>query len=311
MDWQEVTVKTDKSAVEAIADLFYSLRSGGVIIEDPELLRSMAQSGKWDAYELPEEKLRQEYYLIKGYFPVDYTLTQRIEDLRIGAQEITSRLAINAPEIFYELVKEEDWANSWKAFFKPVKLGEKIVIRPSWEKYEPKADEIVIDIDPGMAFGTGNHATTSMCVELLEKYLQKKDNVIDVGTGSGILAMSAARLGAQEVLAMDYDSVAVKVAQENIENNNLQALIEVMQNDLLHGIKRKGEIIVANIIADIIIKLIPQVENNITPGGLFIASGIILDRKRDVFEACIKYGYELVEERITDDWVAQVWKIKG
>lgn len=310
MRWQEITVKTQEEAVEAIADLYYSLGSGGVIIDDPKLLKNMAESGKWDAYELPEDKLFQEYYMVKGYLPLDDTLSEKIEALKVGILEIASRLTINIPEISYETVKEEDWANSWKAFFKPIRLGERIVIRPSWESYNKKSGELVIDIDPGMAFGTGNHATTAMCVELLEKYLQTEDKIIDVGTGSGILAMVAAKLGAKKVLALDYDAVAVRVAEENIAINNLNSVIDVKQNDLLHGVPEKGKIIVANIIADIIIKLIPQIKDCLIPGGTFIASGIIHDRKNDVCDVAKEHGLILMQEMVKDDWVAQVWKIK-
>lgn len=309
MEWQEISISTVPEAVEAVADIFYELGSNGVVIEDPELLRTMAGSGQWDAYELPEELLNRSLTLVKGYLPVDGRLPEKLEELRAEVAEVMSRLGQPMPEISLTALNEEDWANSWKAYFKPLKIGERVVVCPSWESYEASEQDIVLDLDPGMAFGTGTHATTAMCVRFLEQYVKKNDKVLDVGTGTGILAMTAARLGAGQVTALDYDPTAVKVAAENIKKNKLEGRIDVKVNDLLAGISERADLIVANIIADIIIKLFPQAKTNLKENGVFIASGIIGERRDDVFHAGLDAGFELLEESCQEDWVAMVWKL--
>ncbi|MFZ5753774.1 MAG: 50S ribosomal protein L11 methyltransferase [Bacillota bacterium] len=308
MEWQEISISTVPEAVEAISDIFYELGSGGVVIEDPELVKAMAGSGQWDAYELPEDLLNRPLTLVKGYLPVDDRLPGKLEELRAEVAEIMSRLDQPLPELIISSLNEEDWANSWKAYFKPVKIGERVVVCPSWERYEASEEDIVLDLDPGMAFGTGTHATTAMCVRFLEQYVKKDDTVLDVGTGTGILAMCAARLGASQVKAFDYDPTAVKVAAENIKKNNLDDKIQVQVNDLLAGITDQADLIVANIIADIIIKLFPQAKTNLKENGIFITSGIIGERRDDVVHTGLDLGFELVEESCQEDWVALVWQ---
>lgn len=310
MDWLEITVTTTREAVEAVADLFTRLGSGGVIIEDPQELQRIANSGEWDAFELPAESLNMALPQVKGYLPCNDDLLRKMEDLSNELTAIMVRIGQEPGKVTTKQVKEEDWANSWKVYFKPLKIGRRLVIRPTWEEYHANEDELVIDLDPGMAFGTGSHATTSMCCGFLEKYLQPGQRVLDVGTGSGILAMSAALLGASEVLALDYDPVAVKVAAENVQLNKLESKITVRRNDLLHGITEQGDFIVANIIADIIIRLLPQINHRLLPGGFLVTSGVINDRKEDVTQAAEDFGFELVEEQNQEGWVAQVWKLK-
>jgi len=309
MEWQEICVKTEPEAVEAVADVFYRLGSGGVVIEDPAELRRMASSGKWDAFELSEESLNRTHPLVKGYLPFNKELPGKLEALETELAEIMTRLGQEPYSWTSTLVNEEDWANSWKAYFKPLRISRRLVVRPTWEEYQQEEDDLVVVLDPGMAFGTGSHATTSMCAGFLEKYLQPWDQVIDVGTGSGILAMSAALLGASKVLALDYDAVAVKVAAENIAQNNLEEKITLRQNDLLAGVDYRAHFIVANIIASIIVRLLPQVKEHLLPEGYFVASGIISDRREEVVSAAVGLGFVLIEEQVQEDWVAQVWQM--
>lgn len=310
MDWLEITVQTEAEAVEAVADLFYRLGSGGVVIEDPDELHRKANSGEWDAFELRPELFLMTKPQVKGYLPINEDLPRKREELSFELAEIMARIDKEPCGMTSKLVKEEDWANSWKAYFKPLKISQRLVVCPTWEEYQAESDELVIQLDPGMAFGTGSHATTFMCAGFLEKYLQSGANVIDVGTGSGILAMGAALLGAAKVLALDYDAVAVKVATQNVQLNDLERIISVRRNDLLHGISEKADLIVANIIADIIIRLFPQLGQILLPGGIFISSGVIGERREDVIKAAEQCGFYLVEEQAQDDWVAQVWKMK-
>lgn len=310
MQWQEISVKTQPPAIEAVADAFYGLGAAGVVIEDPEALLKMSQSGLWDAFEFPEHALTPSAPLVKGYLPSDEELPVKLEQLKNELAEIALRSGHAPYEFSLVALDEEDWANSWKSYFKPLKIGEKIVIRPTWEPYEPQEGEIVLDLDPGMAFGTGSHITTILCIRLLEKYLKKGMQVVDVGTGTGILAMCAASLGAGQVQAYDYDAVAVKTARENIAKNGLDQVVSVARHDLLVGLSLQGDLIVANIIADIIRTLLPQAHRCLKPGGIFVASGIISERKDEILKAAGQLELKLLEEAEEEGWVALVWQAK-
>jgi len=310
MEWQEITVATVSEAVEAVAECFYQAGSNGVVIEDPEQLKTKIREGSWDAFELPEEALQQPSPVVKGYLPINDRLPKKIEQLKLGIEEIMARLGEKVGEISLAIVQEEDWANSWKVYFKPLKLGSRIVIKPTWENYQVSEGEIVLEMDPGMAFGAGTHATTAMSALFLEKYLHPGFKVIDVGTGTGILAMIAAFLGAKEVLALDYDEVAVKVARENIQQNGLAHLITVKENNLLVGVEKRAELIVANIVATTIMKLALQAKERLNQGGFFLVSGIINEKREIVFTALQEIGFAIVEEKTQDDWVAQVWQLR-
>ncbi len=203
-------------------------------------------------------------------------------------------------------VNEEDWANSWKEYYKPLKIGNKIVIVPAWEKYDAAEGELVVKMDPGMAFGTGNHETTRLVIELLEKYVRGGERVLDVGTGSGILAICAARLGAGLCRAYDIDPVAVKVARENIADSGLSN-ITCDVSDLLRGVKKKDggyDIICANIVADIIIRMIPDIGAYMNDGAVILASGIIVERADDVINSFVEHGFYIAEKSVDNGWCA-------
>lgn len=307
MNWQEICIKTKHETVETISNLFYELGAGGVVIEDPAVIEQYIAEHIWDYYELPVGESDTDSVIIKAYLPVNENLPTKLEDLQHELEFLRTNYY---PEEKLQLrlteVSEEDWANSWKAYFKPEKIGEKIVIKPSWEDYSPKGGELVIELDPGMAFGTGNHPTTSMCIKALEKYLKAGNKVYDVGTGSGVLAIAASLLGANEVIAVDIDDVAVKVAQDNVEANKLQNKVQVLQGNLLDLLNEKADIIVANIIADIIIAIVPDVMELLKEQGYFIASGIIKERKDDVLDAFQKSGIKVVTCLEQGEWVAFV-----
>lgn len=205
-------------------------------------------------------------------------------------------------------VNEDDWANAWKAYYKPIRIGKHMVIVPAWEKFEPKEDDIVVRMDPGMAFGTGTHETTRLVIELLEKYVKKGDRMLDVGTGSGILAICASKLGARECKAYDIDPVAVRVARENVKDSGL-ANITCDVSDLLRGVDRTGgtyDIITANIVADIIIRMSPDIGELMHDGTILVTSGIITERRDEVVDALTKNGLEIVEVREDNGWCAVV-----
>ncbi|SMB90903.1 ribosomal protein L11 methyltransferase [Desulfonispora thiosulfatigenes DSM 11270] len=307
MNWLEVKVTTVQEAIEGIANIFHEIGAGGVVIEDPQLISIYAAKGTWDAHDFTKELLDKMDVVVKGYLPVDEFIFSRLEELKLELELLKVRIGEIPTIIEEQEVKEEDWANSWKIYFKPEKIGEKTVIKPSWENYKEKPGDLVIELDPGMAFGTGNHATTSLCINLLEKYVKPEMNVIDVGCGSGILSILAAKLEAKNVEALDFDNVAVRVAKENVVINNLQdSNITVCQSDLLQKATLKADLIVANIVADIIIRMIPSVQNYLTEKGILICSGIIDERKDDVIKALEEYDFKTLEIKEKSGWVAIV-----
>ena len=220
---------------------------------------------------------------------------------RAAAEKLEIKLDING-------VNEEDWATSWKAYYKPVHIGEKMVIVPMWERYEEKPGEVIVRMDPGMAFGTGTHETTRLVVSLLERYTKEGDYVLDVGTGSGILAICASKLGAVACKAYDIDPVAVRVARENVKDN-LCDNITCDTSDLLAGVDLSGgqyDIVCANIVADIIIRMTPDIGKYMKDDAILIASGIITERADEVVAAVEAHGLR-IKERLTDNgWCALV-----
>ena len=249
--WIEVSIQTTHEAADLVAEIMRAAgANNGVVIEDPVLINTLRNSGTWELCDIPEQE-NTEVVTITAYYPEDEELQPRLTQI------------------------DEDLT---------------LVIKPTWEKYTSKAGEHIIEIDPGMAFGTGTHHTTCMCMERLEKVLRTDMEVFDVGTGSGILAIAAAKLGAKTVKAVDIDATAVRVAIENIAGNELTEKISVQQGDLLHGTEGKADIIIANIIADIIIMLLQDIPGKLKSGGIFLASGIIEERQNDVSAAASKVG---------------------
>ncbi|MBE6661957.1 MAG: 50S ribosomal protein L11 methyltransferase [Ruminococcaceae bacterium] len=211
-----------------------------------------------------------------------------------------------AAEIEVVGVNEEDWANSWKEYYKPLHIGEKIVIVPAWERYDKKEGEVIVTMDPGMAFGTGTHETTRLVIGLLERYTEKGSSVLDVGTGSGILAICASKLGAGQCYAYDIDPVAVRVAKDNIESNACDNIV-CEQSDLLKSVEKiEGgyDLVTANIVADIILRMIPDVGQYMHENTILLASGIIAERADDVVSGFEKNGFQIVERVLDNGWCA-------
>ena len=202
-------------------------------------------------------------------------------------------------------VREEDWANSWKAYYQPIRIGKRLVIVPAWETYNAKPDDLIVKMDPGMAFGTGTHETTRLIIGMLEDYVKPGCRMLDVGTGSGILAICASKLGAGECFAYDIDPMAVRVANENIKESGLTN-IKCEQSDLLKQVDRTKpyDLICANLVADIIIRMIPDLAPFMDEKTVLLASGIINSRADDVKECFAKYGYRIVAQPTENDWCA-------
>lgn len=312
MNYIEIKMEVkDRDAVEALSNMLAEMGTGGVMIEDPQAISDYANSGLWDAHEFTEELMSRKDVIIKSYLPEDENMLNKVEQIIIELNEIETRLDMPPTRVTYKPVQEEDWANAWKVYFKPERIGKITVIKPTWETYEQQEGDLIIEIDPGMAFGTGNHATTALCLQMLEEYVKQGMDIIDVGTGSGILAIQAGLLGANTVQAMDYDTVAVSAAKENIELNNLQDKVSICQSDLLAEAKGQADIIVANIIADIIIRLTPSTIEHLKGDKVFISSGIIDTRKDDVLQALQGNGFSIIEVREDKGWVAIAARYEG
>ena len=306
MKWAEISIKTTHEATEVIAEIFHEVGASGVVIEDPALVNEYRASGAWDYTDIPEAT-NTEIVTVKAYLPVDEQLDDKLAVFKNRVDELAGHnIDKGLGDINCTEIQDEDWSTTWKEYFHPIKVGDLIVIKPSWEEYNASPDDIIIELDPGMAFGTGTHHTTSMCIRLLEEIIKGGQEVFDVGTGSGVLAITAAKLGAMKVTAVDFDPVAVRVAKENIEANHVSEIITTGQSDLLKNVDGKADVIIANIIADIIIRLLDDIPNRLKLGGTMIASGIIADRLSDVTKAVIDHG--LTVDRVIEEggWVAMV-----
>ncbi|NLY08639.1 MAG: 50S ribosomal protein L11 methyltransferase [Tissierellia bacterium] len=208
-----------------------------------------------------------------------------------------------------KMVDEKDWENEWKQYYKPTKIGDKVVIVPTWEDYEPTDGEHVIKMDPGMAFGTGTHETTAMCGALLEKYVKTGDRVFDIGTGSGILSFISLIMGAKEAVGVDIDPLSIKVANENAQINHMDDRVKFVEGDLFHCLEGKAEIIVSNIVAEVIASMVDDLKRFLSGEGLLILSGIIHDRVEMLENALAKAGFRLIEKTVDGEWVAMVAEV--
>ena len=313
MDWMEAVVHTTTMGADLVSELLMEAGAVGTAIEDRyDIASSQKKDGMWDMIDEHIYDNMSEDVLVKAYFAADANAQETL--LLVGerlAALAKADLGFDAGSLTLESrgVREQDWAENWKKYYKPFRAGEHLVIKPSWEAYEPQAGDLVLELDPGMAFGTGTHETTFMCMQQLERYVTPGCKAIDVGCGSGILALAAAKLGAGDVLAIDLDESAVKVARENTEKNGLSAIVRSVHGDLLEHREETADVIVANIIADVICFLCGPAKRHLLPGGVFICSGIIREREEDVLRALTAAGYRVDKRLEKGEWVCLAAKI--
>ena len=306
--WIEVRVITKSEALEPISGIFYSLDCKGVAIEDPEDILGREQGPlTWDFADINVLEHKGKVAVVKAYFAEEDNIEDVLEYVNERLTELKEMgLDLGEAKVEHEKMHEEDWANTWKQYYKPSKVGEKIVVKPIWEEYEAKDGELVVDLDPGMAFGTGTHETTRMCIQALEKYVSKDSIVFDVGCGSGILSIAAALLGAKDVLGVDVDPIAVEVADENIVLNKVDKAARAQYGDLTKGIDYKADVVVANLMADLVMMLAEDVAKHMKEDAYFISSGILVEKEEIVSEHLIKLGFTIVEVVRDGGWCAIV-----
>jgi ribosomal protein L11 methyltransferase len=300
MKWIETKVffqSPDRTlAAELIADAFSELGIQGVVMEGPD----EAPVEGWAPDVLPPVQKDA----VIGYIPLNAGAVQLCQDLENKLSVIGHTNGITT-RIEYRDLDEEDWAESWKAFFWPLKISQRIVVKPTWRSYRQNPEDLVLEIDPGMAFGTGTHPTTSLCVRLIETHLHPGDSLLDIGTGSGILVIAAGMLGAGEALGIDNDPVAVTVANENIKRNHLAPdRFRAVAGDLAGDLSQRFHLVVANILSEVILVLLDHVAGVMMPGGLFICSGIIEKNRQAVAAKMGRMGFDIIEETAEEGWVA-------
>ena len=311
MQWAEVSVDTSHEATELVSEILQELGAAGVVIEDPALLNEYIRSGLWDYTDLKESE-ETEVVRVKAYWALDEELEGKLQRLAARLDGMTAHgIDTGAGAVSWKAVADEDWAETWKEFFHTEKIGARTVIKPTWEEYEAGAGEIVVELDPGAAFGTGQHATTALCIRALEELVRPGMTVFDVGTGSGVLAIVAAKLGAKRVEAVDFDPVAVRVARENVRQNDVEDIVRTGQSDLLKSVEGRADLIIANIIADIIVRLFGEVEAHLAPDGTMLLAGIIEDRLQDVVEAAALHGFAVEKIEQEKGWAAVIVKGGG
>jgi len=301
MRWLELTVQAHPEAVESVNELLHRYTSGGLAIEEP--------------IELINEG--QEYRVLTGqpikvhvYLPIDGTEQEVCQQIAEGLWHLSSLWPQSIGDLQTRVVDEADWANAWKDYYHVTHIGQRLVIRPSWRDYTPKDDEIVLELDPGMAFGTGLHPSTRMCLEQIEQRTRPGMSVLDVGTGSGILALAATKLGAASVYCIDSSSIAVESATINSAANHLSDRITVVLGELdeieVERMAGQYDLVLANIIASVIGSIASYLARVLAPGGILITGGIIQERRHEAEQPLLAAGLKLIDQVINDDWITLI-----
>ncbi|MBA4368549.1 MAG: 50S ribosomal protein L11 methyltransferase [Desulfobacterium sp.] len=302
MKWIEAKVIFESSAPELAADLismiFYEFGLKGVSLEEP----GMNPEEGWGDNAVAQPA----HYSVSGFFPAEELPDSRKNDLMEKLSLLEKQNEILSKVLFREM-DEEDWAESWKEYFWPEKITDTIVVKPTWREYKSTGRELIIEIDPGMAFGTGTHPTTALCIQMIEKYLKPGDTFLDIGTGSGILMVAAARLGAKQVWGIDNDSIAVKIAEENLVLNKIRKSdFHLTHGNLIDTIDQPFQVITANILSEVILTLLNHVKQVMKEDGILICSGIIEENAQTVITKMQSIGLDVLECREKEKWVAIV-----
>lgn len=293
-----MTIDTSKDKKDLIEGILFDYGIYNCEEVSSDLFEELDQDEKdWDFIDYPLLNSDKNVFEIKVY-------PGNLEDAKKIKTEIEDK---NLGSLIIEEKDDEDWANNWKKYYKPLEIGDSLAVVPEWEEYE--SERKIIKINPVMAFGTGTHESTYMCLELLEKYVREDDEIFDIGCGSGILAIAALKLGAKKALAIDIDEKCIQASYENAKLNGVEDKMEIKKGNLLDIVKGRADLIVSNIIAEIIVDEIKNLKNHMDNGGIFITSGIIKERRQMVIDSLKDNGFKIVDEIEKNDWVAIVGKL--
>jgi ribosomal protein L11 methyltransferase len=307
MDWKEVTITTTTAGADIVSEILLEAGATGTAIEDrAEVEAQQRLPGDWDYIDENILASMSEEVRVMAWYPMDGRLPDTLAFIRQRLLDVSHiDLGFDAGNLGFSTgdVRDEDWENNWKQYYKPFTVGERLLVKPVWENTDAQG-RVVVEMEPGMAFGTGTHETTFMVMEQIEKAVKPGMLVWDIGCGTGILAVAAVLLGAERAIAVDRDPVAVSAANINSELNHTEGKVDVRLGDLMKGLEGHPDMIVANIIAEVIILMAQDAFDNLKPGGLFICSGIILAREDSVLAALAAAGFEIVESKHMGEWVA-------
>lgn len=307
--WTRITVTVSPEATEAVAGILMDSGVSGIEIQDPRIWEEVSGVNQYgELYPPPKPIPHNTPVKVIAYLAGDCRGARVIDTIRERVMSLKQIGLDPSPALVTTmLLDESNWAQSWKEFYHTQRVGQRVVVKPTWETYVESPGDVVLELDPGMAFGTGEHETTRLCLMQLERWIQPGCLVYDIGTGSGILALAAAKLGAAQVVACDLDPVAVAVARGNVADNGLEDRVFV-QVGSVNSITGQADIIVANIITDVILEILSAVTVRLVEGGCFIAGGIIGERRDEVMHALSAAGFSVMQEIVDDDWVCLVSK---
>lgn len=301
MGLTEMTIQIPKEYEEEILGILYLNGVQGVEIEDYsdlDIIKKDLES--WSVLD-ENEFIYDGNIKIKAYFDDG--------EGKIPIEAIRNRLKnYKEAKIIIDDINEEDWTENWKQYYHPIEVGEKVLIVPEWEEIDKSCKRQILRIDPGMAFGTGTHETTRLSIEALEKVIEPNMKVLDIGTGSGILAIASILLGAGEAMGIDIDSMAVKNAKENVRLNNLEDKIEIKKGDLLDSVDEQYDLLVSNIVCEILLRMMEDIKKVLRPNGIFISSGIIDSKEDEMRDGLIRHGFKIIERLEEKNWVAFIAK---
>lgn len=299
MKYIEMTINTSKDKKDIIEGILFDYGIYTTEEISSDIVEELDQDEKdWDFIDYPLLNSSEDIFALRVY-------PENMEDANNLKAELSEK---KLGQCLVEEKDDEDWANNWKKYYKPLEIGEKLAIVPEWEDYD-NDNRVVIKINPGMAFGTGTHESTYMCLELLERYVNKDDDIFDIGCGSGILAIAGLKLGAKKALLVDIDEKCIDASHENASLNDLEDKMEIKKGNLLDVVKGRADLIVSNIIAEIIVDEIKNLKNHMDKGGIFITSGIIKERRQMVIHALEGNGFEIIDELEKNNWVAIVGRL--
>lgn len=322
MKYLKIEISTSVEGIEPVISALMEIGINDTVVEDPRDIQDLLQKKNeydWDYVDQSVLELENQIPKVIVYLEEDENSKKVVRDVRIAIEDLRKSAErgdfgedFNPGSLEMSVESDDDsqWKDNWKEYFKPSKIGNTIVVKPTWYDYNPAEGEKVLEIDPGMAFGTGTHETTSLCIKLMEDYLKPGDKVLDVGCGSGILSIAAALLGAEEVRGIEIDPVAVQIAMENVQLNKAEKIIDITEGDLTKGLDFKADLVVANLMADLVMMLSKDVTAHLNSGGKYISSGILLEKEEIVSEAIEECGFKIIEVKRDGMWCAIVAEVK-